>query len=136
MVLRASLVFAVVCVLLSSGQASASSGDHDPDDDGAGSTSGSKPRAITGKPVHFERGWLTPFFERGQAKQAVEQFRAEEWAAAETAFARAVKSLPRDSAERRAASYMMALARANQGKWADAGQLFEDLFERYPKLAP
>jgi soluble lytic murein transglycosylase len=86
--------------------------------------------------VHFDRAWLTPFFERGHAQKAVEQFRAEEWAGAETGFARAVKSLPRKSAERQAASYMLALARANQGKWGDAGQLFEDLFESYPKLAP
>ena len=32
--------------------------------------------------------------------------------------------------------YMLALARANQGKWNDAGQLFEELFKSYPKLAP
>jgi soluble lytic murein transglycosylase len=137
MLLRASLVFSLICcLLLSPGQASASGGDHDPDQDAAGSTSGAPTRAITGKPVKFDREWLTPFFESGPAKKAVEQFRAEEWSAAETAFARAVKSLPRAGAERRAASYMLALARANQGKWSDAGQLFEDLFESYPKLAP
>ena len=31
---------------------------------------------------------------------------------------------------------MVALARANQGKWNEAGQLFEELFKSYPKLAP
>ena len=94
------------------------------------------PRAVAGKPVRFDRGWLTPFFESGHAKQAVEEFRAEDWAGAETEFAKAIKSLPRDGGERHAAKYMLALARANQGKWNDAGQLFEELFKSYPKLAP
>jgi len=134
MLLRASLVSIAACILLV-GPASASSGDHDPDQETAPTTTGT-PRAIKGKPVHFDRAWLTPFFERGHAQKAVEQFRAEEWAGAEAGFARAVKSLPRKSAERQAASYMLALARANQGKWSDAGQLFEDLFQSYPKLAP
>jgi soluble lytic murein transglycosylase len=31
---------------------------------------------------------------------------------------------------------MLALARENQSKWAEAGRLFEDLYELYPKLAP
>ena len=30
----------------------------------------------------------------------------------------------------------MALARANQSNWADAGKLFEQLYDSYPKLAP
>ena len=104
MLLRASLVSIAACILLV-GPASASSGDHDPDQDAAPTTTGT-PRAIKGKPVHFDRAWLTPFFELGHAQKAVEQFRAEEWAGAETGFARAVKSLPRKSAERQAASYM------------------------------
>src|SRR6188768_2528536 len=130
MLLRASLVSIAAYILLA-GPASASSGDHDPDQEAAGPTASGTPRATKGKPVHFDRAWLTPFFEHGHAQKAVEQFRAEEWAAAETGFARAVKSLPRKSAERQAASYMLALARANQGKWGDAGQLFEDLFQSY-----
>jgi len=117
----------------------ASSGDHDPDQDPAAAgpaPAGAAPRTIGGKAVPFDRGWLTPFFEHGPAKQAVEQFRAEDWDAAETGFARAVRSLPRDSSERHAAMYMLAQARANQGKWVDAGALFEDLYTSYPKLAP
>ena len=38
--------------------------------------------------------------------------------------------------ERLAARYLLALARANQSKWTDAGQLFEELYDSYPKLAP
>src|SRR5436190_9585537 len=115
--------------------ASASSGDHDPDQDPstAAPAAAAASRPAGGKPVPFDRGWLTPFFEHGPARQAVEQFRAEDWEAAETGFARAVRSLPRDSSERRAAMYMLALARANQSKWIDAGALFEDLFASYPK---
>ena len=135
MVLRASLISAAVCLLIAAPRASASSGDHDPDQE-ANAPAATPTRAVAGKPVSFDRGWLTPFFEKGPARQAAEQFRAEDWDAAETSFAKAVKSLPRDGAERRAAMYMLALARANQSKWADAGQLFEDLYARYPKLAP
>src|ERR1043165_8519183 len=123
MLLRASLVSAALCVLLS-GSASAASGDHDPDQETAGPAGAGTPRAISGKAVHFDRGWLTPFFQHGQAQKAVEQFPAEEWAGAETGFAKAIKSLARGP-ERQAASYMLALSRANQGKWGDAAQLFE-----------
>ena len=128
-------LFSVACgLLLSAPLASASPGDHDPDQDESGPTPA--PRAVAGKPVRFDRGWLTPFFESGHAKQAVEEFRAEDWEDAATHFAKAIKSLPRDGGERHAARYMLALARANQGKWNDAGQLFEELFKSYPKLAP
>ena len=82
----------------------------------------------------FQRAWLTPFFQQGRAKQAVEQFRGEDWDDAETSFAKALRSLP--DAERHAAKYMLALARTNLSKWADAGRLFEQLYKEYPKLAP
>src|SRR3954466_16047552 len=134
MSLRASLVSGAVCLLVSAQHASASSGDHDPDDEATPSASTGANRHVAGKPVPFDRRWLTPFFEHGPAKQAVEQFRSEDWSQAEVGFARAVKSLPRDSDERHAATYMLALARANQSKWSEAGQLFEDLFERNPRL--
>ena len=101
MLLRPSLVSGAVCLLLAVPPAAASSGDHDPDQD---TTAAAGPtRAVTGKPVSFDRGWLTPFFEHGPARQAAEQFRAEDWEAAETGFAKAVKSLPRGGGERRAA---------------------------------
>src|SRR5438128_2622997 len=117
--------------------AAASGGDHDPDQDATLAASAAGPtRAASGKPVPFDRSWLTPFFEHGPAKQAVEQFRAEDWEGAETGFARAVKSLPRAGGERHAAMYMLALARANQSKWSEAGALFEDLYGAYPSLAP
>jgi len=89
-----------------------------------------------GKPVAFERAWLEPFFQHGAAKAAAEKFRGDDWAGAETGFARALKSLPRSGDERLAATYLMALARANQSNWADAGKLFEQLYDSYPKLAP
>ena len=47
-----------------------------------------------------------------------------------------MKALPKSSPERRAARYLLALAEANQSKWADAGALFEELYTSYPKLAP
>ena len=92
--------------------------------------------AVKPKPVPFDAEWIEPFFKGGPAKQAAERFRAEDWAAADSGFARVAKALPRASAERRAARYLMALAEASQSKWAEAGALFEELFTSYPKLAP
>jgi soluble lytic murein transglycosylase len=92
------------------------------------------PRAPAGKPVAFERAWLEPFFKGGPAKAAVERYRADDWAAAETGFARAVRGLRRND-ERLAATYLLALTRASQSSWADAGKLFEELYTSYPKLA-
>jgi soluble lytic murein transglycosylase len=133
MSLRVCLFSVAIGLLPSAPLASASSGDHDPDQDGNGPAPA--PRAIAGKPVRFDRDWLTPFFQSGHAKHAAEEFRAEDWKDAETHFAKAIRSLPRDGGERQAAKYMLALALANQGKWNEAGQLFEELFKSYPKLA-
>jgi soluble lytic murein transglycosylase len=94
------------------------------------------PPQAGGKPVPFERDWLQPFFQHGAAKQAAEKFRGEDWDEAESGFARALKSLARSSEERQAAMYLLALARANQGDWAGAGKLFEQLYGSYPRLAP
>jgi soluble lytic murein transglycosylase len=88
-----------------------------------------------GKAVAFEKVWLEPFFKSGAAKKAVELFRSEDWSGAATAFAKALKALPRDGSERLAATYMLALARENDSDWGDAGRLFEDLYVKYPKLA-
>jgi soluble lytic murein transglycosylase len=128
-----SLVFALASVAGIT-PAFGSGGDYDEDSSpAAGSESVVRP---SGKAVAFDKSWLDPFFKRGPAKQAVEQFRVEEWAAAETGFAKALRSLPKNGEEHRAASYLLALARAAQGKWAEAGSLFEDLYSRYPKLSP
>jgi soluble lytic murein transglycosylase len=94
------------------------------------------PAHAGGKPVPFERAWLDPFFQHGAAKQAAERFHADDWDGAETGFSKALKSLPKGSEERLAATYLLALARANQSNWGDAGKLFEQLFESYPRLAP
>src|SRR5262252_1403214 len=95
MSLRARLVSGAACLLLTAPSVSASTGDHDPDQDPALAAPVVPPVPVSGNPVPFDRGWLKPFFEHGPAKQAVEQFRAEEWEAAETGFARAVKSAAR-----------------------------------------
>jgi soluble lytic murein transglycosylase len=89
-----------------------------------------------GKPVAFDEAWLEPFFTKGPGKLGVDAVREENWAAAESAFAKAVKALKKGSAEQLAAKYMLALARENQSKWGDAGSIFEELYESYPRLAP
>jgi soluble lytic murein transglycosylase len=86
------------------------------------------------KPVPFDPGWLVPFFKHGPGKAALDKLREEDWAAAEAGFARAARTAARSSGEGLAATYLLALARANQSKWAEAGALFEDLYGRYPKL--
>jgi soluble lytic murein transglycosylase len=133
----AVLVAAALNVLSRPTLAGASPGDAPDDDDKIVDEPGSVQTIRgSGKPVGFDAAWLDPFFKKGAAKQASEKFREEDWAAAATGFARAVRELPKKSGERLAATYMLALARAAQGEWADAGALFEDLFTRYPKLAP
>jgi soluble lytic murein transglycosylase len=94
------------------------------------------PARPAGKRVPFDRAWLEPFFKSGPVKAAVERFRAEDWAGAESGFSRALHTLPRKGDERSAATYLLALSRANQSNWADAGKLFEALYRSYPRLAP
>jgi len=94
------------------------------------------PARAAGKPVPFDRAWLEPFFKSGPAKQAVEKYRADDWVPAEAGFERALRGLPRRSEERLAATYLLALTRANQSNWPEAGKLFEGLYESYPRLAP
>jgi soluble lytic murein transglycosylase len=133
-----SLVLIVAFVQASFGQASFAQaslaqpvgGDEEADAPAAA------PAAHAGKPVPFDRDWLEPFFQHGAAKEAAEKFRGDDWSGAEVGFARALKSLPRHGDERLAATYLLALARANQSDWADAGKLFEQLYDSYPKLAP
>jgi len=129
-VLRTGLVLAALTLAAASAQASP--GDVD---EGDTTLPPSKPEATTaGKPVRFDHDWLQPFFQKGPAKQAVERFRAEDWSGAEAGFAKAVKSLHGN--ERLAALDMLALSRVNDGDWAGAGRLFEELFTSYPRLAP
>jgi soluble lytic murein transglycosylase len=94
------------------------------------------PAHPAGKPVPFDRAWLEPFFKTGPAKQAVEKYRAEDWGPAEAGFARALRGLSGRSEERLAATYLLALTRANESSWVEAGKLFEDLYQSYPRLAP
>jgi soluble lytic murein transglycosylase len=140
-VLRRSPAFALVSLFLFTlltslppARAAASPGDDD--EEARSAEAPAAPARPAGKPVPFDRAWLEPFFKHGPAKQAVDAFRVEDWAAAETGFARALKSLPRGSEERQAATYLLALARENQSEWADAGKLFEELYASFPRLAP
>lgn len=118
--------------------AHASPGDAPDDDDRAAAedtaAASGHPRA-GGKAVAFDPGWLEPFFKSGAAKQGVDKFREEDWSGAEASFKRAIHKMSRGTPERLAATYMLALARENQGNWSDAGPLFEDLYTHYPKLA-
>jgi soluble lytic murein transglycosylase len=134
------LIVPAAAFLLSA--ATARAAQKDDDDDDVAAPAAPSPRA-SGKPVAFDKAWLEPFFKSGPAKRAVDLFRAEDWTAAAMAFAKAMKSLPREDknagkhagSERLAATYMLALARENGAEWGEAGRLFEDLYGRYPKLA-
>jgi soluble lytic murein transglycosylase len=78
----------------------------------------------------FDPRWLQPFFAGPHLRDAAEKFRAGDWAGAATGFAAALPTLPRRSPERMPATYMLALAQANQGRWAVAEPLFETLFRQ------
>jgi soluble lytic murein transglycosylase len=129
-VLRAAIVAGALAALVSPG-AHASPGD---DDGESAPPPAREPTRNATKAVPFERAWLEPFFQRGPAKQAVEKFRAEDWDGAQAGFARATKSLRGD--EKLAATYLLALSRANQSDWSGAGKVFEELYTSYPRLAP
>jgi soluble lytic murein transglycosylase len=88
-----------------------------------------------GKPVEFDQAWLEPYFTKGPAKDGLDRFREEDWAASEIGFAKAAKALKKGSEEQLAARYMLALARENESSWKDAGDLFEALYAASPKLA-
>jgi soluble lytic murein transglycosylase len=133
--LKRRLVWPALALLLVGDAAIARAAQKDDDDDDAPAASAAPVTRAAGKPVAFDKAWLEPFFKSGPAKKAVDLYRTEDWDAAATAFAMAVKTLPRDSNERLAATYMLALARENDSDWGDAGRLFEDLYTRYPKLA-
>jgi len=128
---RAALIVAAIAAAASARAAQDQDSEDKPADEPAAETA-----RAPGKPVAFDRAWLEPFFKKGAARLGADKFREEDWAAAETAFGKALRELPRASAERLAATYMLALARANQSKWTQAGPAFEDLYTRYPKLAP
>jgi soluble lytic murein transglycosylase len=84
----------------------------------------------------FERQWLEPFFTKGPTAAAAERFRLEDWAGAAAGFDKALAQLPATAPERAPARFMLALARMNQGQWAEAGAIFESLAETYPLLGP
>src|SRR5262245_3689486 len=87
--------------------------------------------------VAFNRRWLEPFFMTTPAlRAAAEAFRLEDWGRAAEGFSSATAKLPRTSAEYLPARYMLALAYANLSLWPEAGAIFEDLWTRYPALAP
>ena len=72
-----------------------------------------------GKAVAFDARWLQPFFAGAVAAKGAADFRQERWAAAETELTKAAARMPAGSDERNAARYLVALARANQSKWAE-----------------
>jgi TolA-binding protein len=91
------------------------------------------------KPVAFEPGWLEPYFKGAILHKAVTAFRQEQWATAEAGLVKGIAKLGGGAGaadERHAARFLLALARANQSRWADAAALFQTLYREYPRLAP
>ena len=128
--------FGPAALALAIALATSPAGAQDDGDTAAVEGPAARPARAAGKPVPFEREWLEPFFKSGPAKQAVEKYRADDWVAAEAGFSRALRALTRRSEERSAVTYLLALTRANESNWSDAGKLFEELYESYPRLAP
>jgi len=66
-------------------------------------------------------------------------FRQEQWVTAEAGLVKGIAKLGGGAGaadERHAARFLLALARANQSRWADAAALFQTLYREYPRLAP
>jgi soluble lytic murein transglycosylase len=83
----------------------------------------------------FDPHWLEPYFQAPLLRAAAASFRASDWSTAATDFATALAKLPRASPERAPATYLLALAHANAGRWAQAEPLFEGLFSAAGPLA-
>jgi soluble lytic murein transglycosylase len=88
------------------------------------------------KPTRFDRRWLEPYFGSGPAAAAAERFRREDWRGAIPKLQEAARTLPAGSAERLGARFLEGLARTELGEWAVARDLFEQLHQHYPVLAP
>lgn len=88
------------------------------------------------KPVPFDPRWLEPYFKGPITTAAVERFRVEDWDGAAKGLTAALAKLPKGSADRLPARFLLALSRMNLGEWEEAGKLFEELHASYPILAP
>jgi soluble lytic murein transglycosylase len=88
------------------------------------------------KPVPFDSRWLEPYFASGPLRAAVERYRLEDWSDAAEGLTKALRKLPKGAADRLPARYLLAHARMNQGQHEAAGQIFEELYKSYPRLAP
>jgi soluble lytic murein transglycosylase len=88
------------------------------------------------KPAPFESKWLEPYFKSGALESAVEHFRLEDWSDATKGLTSALAKLPRSSPDRLPGRFLLAQSRMNQGDWAGAGPIFEELYASYPLLAP
>ncbi|HVZ73612.1 MAG TPA: transglycosylase SLT domain-containing protein [Polyangia bacterium] len=120
----------LVAVVLTFFPLSALGQDDDVDEPVVGPTA-----PVTGKAVEFDKSWLEPYFTKGPGKDGLDRFREEDWAASEAGFTKAVRALKKGSPEQLAAKMMLALARENESKWKPAGDLFEELYASYPRLA-
>lgn len=99
-------------------------------------TEPSRAKTSIDKPVRFDKRWLEPFFTGGGLRAAAEQFRLEEWQRAADGLAAGLRKLPRSSPDRSPARFLLAMSRMQLRQWQAAGELFEELHEDYPLLAP
>jgi soluble lytic murein transglycosylase len=91
------------------------------------------------KAVAFEASWLQPYFAGAILHRAATAFRQEQWSTAEAGLMKGIARLGAGASaadERHAARFLLALARANQSRWAEAAAGFEALYHEYPRLAP
>jgi soluble lytic murein transglycosylase len=102
----------------------------------AGAKPKQRPPDTGPKPVKFDSRWLEPYFTSGPVRAAVERYRLEDWSDAAEGLTKALKKLPKSASDRLPARYLLAHARMNQGQYETAGQIFEELFKSYPRLAP
>lgn len=105
--------------------------DDDDDDKTPGETV-----PVKSAPVAFDTKWLDPFFTSSAQSKAVALFRSGDFAAASKELERVLGSLPKRAPERNPLRYLLGTALMNQSSWQAAGDIFEELWQSYPLLAP
>jgi soluble lytic murein transglycosylase len=114
----------------------AHAGEAEPGDDDDERAAAVEETATAKTPVAFDKKWLEPFFMSGPESKAAAHFRAGDFVTASRELEQIVPRLPKQAPERNQLRFLQALSLMNQSSWQAAETIFEDLWARYPLLAP
>jgi soluble lytic murein transglycosylase len=106
------------------------------DDDDDDKTASETPSIEKTTPVAFDRKWLEPFFKSSAEISAAAFFRSGDFVSASKELTRILDGMSKRAPERNPLRYMLAVSLMNQSSWQAAGDIFEELWQSYPLLAP